>query len=166
MGKFDTVKVNYPLPDDPGPEVQALEFQTYSLGDQLNYYEITAEGRLKLVERNEESTVTPEEAERFTGELFLYCYRDQIYSAIREKYEREGLTAETYITAAERNAYRFRYTSTFEAGRLTSISRELDNYPDPVIPTKEEREAEREAIRRSGLVMLDEAGNIPIRGLG
>lgn len=163
MGKFDTVICKYPLPDSPPEDIQNADFQTCDLDDQLNWYEITKDGRLVLIDRAEDSNIKQEEIKSFTGTIRLYDYRDRIFFEIRTKYQREGLNADTYMTAAERNSYWIQYTATFENGTLKNITRDLANYPDPAIPSREERERITHASSDSGIILIDEAGSIPIR---
>jgi hypothetical protein len=65
MGLYDTLKINYPLPDIPKSEIQMLEFQTKSLSSTMDNYTINEKGELILHEVEWEEV--PEEERPFYG---------------------------------------------------------------------------------------------------
>lgn len=78
MGMYDNIKIEYPLPYLPRPEIQQLEFQTKNLECNLGNYTITKKGELILHEVEYENV--PEEERHYFGKpewekgaLFQLC---------------------------------------------------------------------------------------------
>lgn len=81
MGMFDTIRCHYPLPE---PRLQDAEFQTKDLGQLLQRYEITADGRLVVLApaRSGSDRTAPQTDEAgaegvewpFHGDLVMYAH--------------------------------------------------------------------------------------------
>jgi len=111
MGLFNYIRCGYPLPD---AEAQDFEFQTKSLPEQaLDYYEITADGRLlheAYEMRVEENSEAP---------LGFYCHRENCH------WEPDDFTGELEIHTSclrpDGTGLWFSYIFEFENGQVVGL---------------------------------------------
>jgi hypothetical protein len=132
MGMFNHVRCTYPLPD---PEAQDFDFQTKSLPEQmLDYYEITADGRLM----HEAYQVRWEENP--TAPLGFYIHRENC------RWEPDDFTGEMEIHQSyfrpDGSGVWYSYLFEFEKGQVVGMQHGHDHgmplpsqpRPRPVAP--------------------------------
>ena len=133
MGMFDQITCDYPLPDSA---VQHKLFQTKSLNCLMDRYTITADGRLILHKVRYEAV--PEEERPFYGdprweENALLQLTGSLKSVPVGDVEIPYHGYIRFYTSLGKGEAReaFEYLAKFTDGRLQSLERVPEDYPDP-----------------------------------
>lgn len=133
MGMFDYINCEYNLPD--GFDSSGIEFQTKDLGNQLDTYTISADGR--LIHHYREWEVTPEAELPYPEMPFFGSMRekegsqkfvDMNYHGSVNFYSSNicGGGPRGFITENDEKPWTREYTAKFTDGKLVSITLDCD----------------------------------------
>lgn len=120
MGLFDTVVIKYPMPEEARG---VTEWQTKDLICYMRHYEITPEGRLVLLDPEDE--VVPEEERPYFGTPKWESPIWQAYGSVRSVWRP---TDTEYHGDLEIGGGGLDYRLRFTEGTLTSITRVVYSY--------------------------------------